>query len=151
MPYEESIKCPLIISHPASVEKGLVIDDFALSIDIAPTILNVAGTRIPKRMQGKSLVPILQGNKSGWRKSFLVEYYATENPFPWAHNLDYRVVRLGQYKYIRWSKEDDGHELYNMKNDPFEQNNLALDPAFKDIKKKALNEMESLVVEVLGF
>ena len=151
LPYEEAIKCPLIISHPVSIEKDTRIDDFALSIDIAPTILNATKTSIPKRVQGRSLLPLLQGNKSDWRKSFLVEYFATEKPFPWTHNLDYRVVRLGQYKYIRWNKEDDGHELYDLKNDPFEQINLALNPAFKGIKEQALNEMESLVVESLGF
>lgn len=150
LPYEESVKSPLIISHPASIEPGSVIRDFALSIDMAPTIVAAAGAQIPGRMQGRSLLPLLYGQKAPWRDSFLVEYYAHDNPFPWIVNLDYRLVRMGRYKYVRWIRKDDAEELYDLEADPFERRNLAGASTHSAVLGEARELMSSLVLETLG-
>ena len=125
-PYEESIKCPLIISHRgANPEPVAAVDTFALSVDIAPTLLEAAGAAIPGRIQGRSLLPCAGEFARVSRDAFLVEYYGHENPFPWIANIDYRAVRFGRYKYIRWLREDDAHELYDLDADPFELRNIA--------------------------
>ena len=148
-PYEESIKSPLIISHRAAIESRRV-DAFALSIDIAPTLLEAARAEIPHSVQGRSLLQHALGSRERGREAFLVEYYGHENPFPWIANIDYRAVRLGRYKYIRWIREDEAHELYDLQSDPFELRNIAADPAHAATVARARETMASLVLGSLG-
>jgi arylsulfatase A-like enzyme len=148
-PYEESIRSPLIISQRAAIEPRR-IEAFALSVDIAPTLLQAAGVEIPKSVQGRSLLPLALGQRTRWRDAFLVEYYSHENPFPWLANIDYRAVRIGRYKYIRWIREDEAHELYDLDTDPFELRNLAGDPAHATTVARARTAMQALVTASLG-
>jgi N-acetylglucosamine-6-sulfatase len=147
-PYEESIKCPLLISH-ASIEPRQV-DSFALSVDIAPTLLDAAGVAIPRSVQGRSLLAQARGKAGATRESFLVEYYGHENPFPWIANIDYRAVRMGRYKYIRWIREDEAQELYDLEADPFELRNLAGEAALANVLQRARATLQSLVLASLG-
>ena len=149
LPYEESIKSPLIIAHPAAIEPRRV-DEFALSIDIAPTLLEAAQAEIPRSVQGRSLLPLALGRRVRGREAFLVEYYGHENPFPWIANIDYRAVRFGRYKYIRWIREDEAHELYDLEKDPLELRNLASDPAHAATVAKARKTLADLVLGSLG-
>jgi N-acetylglucosamine-6-sulfatase len=148
-PYEESIKSPLVISHRASIEPRRV-DAFALSIDIAPTLLEAASVQIPHSVQGRSLLSHARGSRERGREAFLVEYYGHENPFPWIANIDYRAVRLGRYKYIRWIREDEAHELYDLETDPFELRNIVADPAHAATVARARETMAALVLGSLG-
>jgi N-acetylglucosamine-6-sulfatase len=147
-PYEESIKCPLLISH-ASIEPRPVAA-FALSVDIAPTLLEAAGATIPRSVQGRSLLAQARGRPGTTRESFLVEYYGHENPFPWIANIDYRAVRMGRYKYIRWIREDEAQELYDLEADPFELRNLAGEAAHANVIQRARATLQSLVLASLG-
>ena len=88
-------------------------------------------------MQGRSLLPLLHRRKPRWRDAFLIEYYAHDNPFPWLADLDYRAVRMGRYKYVRWIRRDDAEELYDLEADPFEQRNLAGVPAHAAVLSRA--------------
>jgi arylsulfatase A-like enzyme len=148
-PYEESIKSPLIISHRAAIEPRR-IEAFALSIDIAPTLLEAAQTEIPRSVQGRSLLAHARASSTRGREAFLIEYYGHENPFPWIANIDYRAVRFGRYKYIRWIREDEAHELYDLEIDPFEVRNLAADPAHAATVARAREILAALVVGSLG-
>jgi N-acetylglucosamine-6-sulfatase len=148
-PYEESIKSPLIIAHRASIEPRRS-DVFALSIDIAPTLLDVAQAGIPHSVQGRSLLAHARGSRERGREAFLVEYYGHENPFPWIANIDYRAVRLGRYKYIRWIREDEAHELYDLETDPFELRNIVADPAQAATVARARETLAALVLGSLG-
>ncbi len=148
-PYEESIKSPLIISHAASIEPRRV-GAFALSIDIAPTLLEAAHVEMPHSVQGRSLLSHARGSREPGREAFLVEYYGHENPFPWIANIDYRAVRLRRYKYIRWIREDEAHELYDLETDPFELRNIVADPAHAATVARARETMAALVLGSLG-
>ena len=151
MPYEESIRCPLIISHPAVVAPGTIIDDFALSIDIAPTVVAAAGAPVPLRMQGRSLQPLLSGRRpDGWRDAFLVEYYSHGNPFHWTARLNYRTVREGPYKLTRWISQDGAEELYDLSADPYERRNLASDPEMAEVLNRMRGQMSKLVLDSMG-
>jgi arylsulfatase A-like enzyme len=149
-PYEESVRCPLVVSHPARVDPGRGVSAFALSIDIAPTLLDAAGLAIPPGVQGRSLLPHLAGPPTGGRDAFLIEYHGHENPFPWIANIDYRAVRFGRYKYIRWVRHDDAHELYDLEADPLERRNLADDPTSAPLVAQAREKLASLVLGSLG-
>ena len=151
LPYEEAIKGPLIMSHPASIERSSVIDQFALSIDVAPTLVSAAGRTPPGRMQGRTLLPLLHAAETIWRDAFLVEYYAHENPFPWAFNLDYRAIRMGQYKYVRWIHQQGFDELYDLASDPYEQKNLIEINRYSDILHSARARLADLVLASMGF
>ncbi|HXV40695.1 MAG TPA: sulfatase-like hydrolase/transferase [Steroidobacteraceae bacterium] len=151
LPYEESIRSPLIVSHAAAIESGLRVADFALSIDIAPTAIAAAGADVPTTIQGRSILPLLRGRPPGdWRQSFLVEFHSHENPMPWTANLDYRVVRMGRYKYIRWTHETDAAELYDLESDPLEEHNLVAQPEMATVVAKAKSELARLVLESMG-
>jgi arylsulfatase A-like enzyme len=84
------------------------------------------------------------------RDAFLVEYYGHENPFPWIANIDYRAVRFGRHKYIRWIREDEAHELYDLETDPFELRNLAADPAHAATVARGRETLAALVLGSLG-
>ncbi len=59
--YEESLRMPLIIRHPGSIEPGQKLDQMTLNVDFAPTLLDMAGLGVPDEMQGESFAPLLQG------------------------------------------------------------------------------------------
>jgi N-acetylglucosamine-6-sulfatase len=143
LPYEESLRAPLVMRLPGLAEPGTRPAAFALSIDLAPTILGVAGVEIPSRIQGRSLVPVLRGEVDSVRDHACMEYYSHENPMPWTVDLDYRVVREDRFKYIQWTRFEDAEELYDLQVDPYEQINLVLDPE----RRVLLERMRALVVD----
>jgi arylsulfatase A-like enzyme len=148
-PYEESIRSPLILHHGATLA-AREVREFALSVDIAPTLLEAAGVAIPRSVQGRSMLAAARGQPTRARDSFLVEYHGHENPFPWIANIDYRAIRMGRYKYIRWIREDDAHELYDLESDPGELRNLAGEPEHSRVVADARAKLAALVLESLG-
>src|SRR5207249_8303011 len=72
--YEESIRDPLLMRYPKLIKAGTMLDQLVLNIDIAPTFLELAGARVPKSVQGRSLLPLFKDAKTPWRKAFLTEY-----------------------------------------------------------------------------
>lgn len=149
MPYEESIKAPLIISYPRLSNAAPVVDGLVLSIDLSATALDVAGIDQPSTIQGKSLLPLLKGEKEAIRSEALVEYYSNEKPFPWTAQLDYRVVLSDTYKYIKWLRFEEA-ELYDLAKDPFEQNNLIHDASHQKRVKRMHAQLQDLQLEALG-
>jgi arylsulfatase A-like enzyme len=125
-PLEESIRVPLLIYDPRCEknQRGKKIQDMALNIDIAPTILKLAGVERPGQMQGQSLLGLIRGEKTSWRKDFLIEYL-------FEHELivipKSEAVRSKEWKYLRYMPKGDAvcEELYNLEADPLEVNNLA--------------------------
>ena len=121
--YEESIRMPLLVRYPAAIKPGTVRDEFALNIDVAPTLLELAGVTRPGTMQGRSLVPLLKGAKPAWRSSFLIEYYS-DQVFPRVLQMGYKAVRSGRWKYIHYLELDGMDELYDLESDPYEMKNV---------------------------
>ena len=150
MPYEESVKAPLVIRHPGIENPVSNVDGLALSIDISATVLDIAKfIKLPRTIQGKSLLPLIEGREPSIRPAALIEYYSNENPFPWTAQLDYRVVVTDQYKYIKWLRFDEA-ELYDLKKDPFEQINLIHDLEHLDVVKEMQGRLRRLQLEALG-
>jgi len=148
MPFEESIRNPLLMRYPPEVTAGTVVDEFALTVDIAPTVLELAGAPIGAHIQGRSLLPLVRGEDAYWRKSILVEFYTYENPFPWLVDMDYRLVRTKQYKYVHWVKY--GPELYDLEADPFETRNIIDAPGMASVARTLRAELGRLTLETLG-
>jgi N-acetylglucosamine-6-sulfatase len=148
MPYDESIRSPILVRYPPRIEAGTQVDGLTLSIDIAPTILDFAGAEISDRIQGRSLVPLLTGQVDDWRESVLVEFYTYENPMPWLTDMDYRAVRTDRYKYIHWVRHEG--ELYDLEADPYETTNLIDDPRMSEVVAGLRKELGGLALQALG-
>jgi N-acetylglucosamine-6-sulfatase len=144
--YEESIRMPLLVRYPKAVKPGTVRNEFALNIDLAPTVLELAGVTVPANMQGHSLVPLLKGERSSWRNSFLIEYYS-DKVFPRMSQMGYKAVRNGRWKYIQYLELPGMDELYDLKTDPYELKNLVADPNSVKVLTELKKEMQRLLKE----
>lgn len=149
LPYEESIRNPLIIRYPALARPGARPDALTSSVDIAPTALELGGAP-PGGTQGRSLVPVLRGDTAGWRRAVLVEFTSYENPFPHLVDMDYRAVRTSRYKFVRWLKFPGMEELYDLQEDSLEQHNLANRPAMAATRAELEAELGRLVLDAMG-
>jgi arylsulfatase A-like enzyme len=122
--YEESARIPLLMRLPSLVQAGRSIDELALNIDLAPTLLELCGAPMAQGMHGRSLVPLLRGERAPWRDSLLIEYFS-DRVFPWVANMGYQAVRTRRYKYIHYVDLAGMDELYDLDADPYELVNLA--------------------------
>jgi len=121
--YEETVRIPLIVRDPRQPSRGTTPSQMAQTIDLAPTILAMAGVTDTVSRHGVSLVPILNGSATTWRSSVLVEYY-TDQVFPRTLTMGYQAVRTERHKYIHYLELTGMDELYDLETDPFELNNL---------------------------
>ena len=125
--YEEAIRIPLAVRYPPLIKKrSATRDQMVLTIDLAPTFLELGGAPAPKNLHGKSLVSLLGNEGRGIRDSFLIEYYS-DTVFPRVRNMGYQAVRTDRWKYIHYLHLPGMDELYDLKQDPYEMNNLAAD------------------------
>lgn len=148
MPYDESIRSPILIRYPPRIDAGLQVDGLTLSVDLAPTLLDFAGADVGDHIQGRSLVPLLVGQDAEWRESIMVEFYTYENPMPWLTDMDYRAVRTDRYKYIHWVKHED--ELYDLVSDPYETTNLIRSPELSGVVDELRTELGRLALDAMG-
>ena len=142
--YEESIRIPLFMRWPKLFKAGSAIDQFALNIDIAPTLLEIGGAPAPKEINGHSLVPLLRGEKVPWRDSFLIEYFS-DKVFPRVSKMGYQAVRDARWKYIHYTDLDGMDELYDLKIDPYEMNNLATGSQASETKAQMRAKLQQFV------
>lgn len=150
MPYEEAARAPLLVRYPLLAVAGSRIDGLAVSVDIAPTVLDVAGATIGEQIQGRSLVPLLTGAATDWRSAILIEYISHEYPMPWLLDMEYRAVRTDRYKYIHWSQHEGEDEVYDLDADPYEMTNIIGDPSRAGIVEELREELGRLVLEAMG-
>lgn len=116
-PYEESIRVPLLVRAPHG-PAGQTVDALVMNVDLAPTLLDLAGVGPPDYMQGESFAPLLAGASTPSRDHLYYNYYF-EPPFPAPTT---HTLRTRRYKYIEY--EGRGPELYDLEKDPDETTNL---------------------------
>jgi N-acetylglucosamine-6-sulfatase len=133
--YEETIRIPLLIRAPGSTQRGQRLNPFALSIDIAPTMLEFAAAPRPANLQGRSLAPLLRGARIGWREDFLIEYFS-DTVFPRIRNMGYQAVRTERWKYIQYQELKGMDELYDLSADPYELNNVIASGPVADMQRR---------------
>lgn len=141
--YEEGIRMPLLMSYPALIAPGQQLDPMVLNIDLAPTVLALAGVPAPAAVQGRSLVPLLKGEHPAWRDSFLVEYY-TDTVMPRILNMGYRAVRTERWKYIHYLELPGMDELYDLAADPYEMQNIIDFPTARQARAAMQAELQQL-------
>jgi len=128
--YEESLKMPLIVKWPGVTQAGSICEQMVQNLDYAETFLKLAETQIPADMQGRSLVPLLRGEKpTDWRKSIYYHYYE----YPSVHMVPRHYgVRTEQYKLMKFYQFGNEWEFYDLKADPDELTNEYKNPAYAD-------------------
>lgn len=131
--YEASMRVPMLAYWPGLMNGGKVIQELVANIDIAPTILEVAGLKAPAYMDGRSFLPLLKGENISWRDALLYEYYWERN-FPQTPTM--HAIRENRYKYIHYTGIWDTDELYDLAEDPHELNNLIRSPQHQEIVKR---------------
>jgi arylsulfatase A-like enzyme len=119
--HEVSIRVPMVVRYPKRIKPGSVSDRMVLNLDIAPTLLDVAGVPIPKELQGRSWVPLFKDPQAEFRKDWLYEYYE----YPDSHKVrPHRGVRTEQWKLMHFYQNPEEFELYDLEKDPWEKENL---------------------------
>jgi arylsulfatase A-like enzyme len=153
--YEPAITTPLIIYWPGHTKGGTVNTDMILNIDHAPTFLEIAGSKAPKEMDGKSYKSILEGKTPpDWRKS---TYYRYWMHLDGSHNVPAHYgVRTDRYTLIYYygkglnmtgSKNKDlppEWELFDRQKDPNQMRNVFADPAYQATVRELQAELVRL-------
>jgi arylsulfatase A-like enzyme len=123
--HEESIRVPMLVFEPRlpANARGRTCDEMVLNIDLAPTILDLAGLVPPQRMQGKSLVPLLTRADLPFREDWFYEHHVRTRGLPIERS---EGVRARRWKYIRYIDQKPNYEqLFDLEADPRETRNLA--------------------------
>lgn len=141
--YEETIRIPLLVRYPPRIAAGALASQLVLSIDLAPTLLELAGLQPGPQVQGRSLVPIFGGRPAGWRDSFLIEYYS-DTVFPRVLNMGYSAVRTSTAKYIAYRDLRGMDEMYDLQADPYEERNLIGAPGASALRASLQAELHRL-------
>jgi arylsulfatase A-like enzyme len=144
--YDESLRVPFVISDPRSEKshRGKVIHSPVLNVDIAPTLLALAGLEPSGPMQGKSLVPLLQGEvPPDWRTEFLAEHRFDIESIP-----KWEGVRGRRWVYARYYTQSPPYEfLHDLRSDPDQLKNLA-DSRLHSANLKTMRERCDLLLEL---
>lgn len=125
--YEEGIRIPLFLRYPPLIKAGTRRNQMALTLDFAPTLLEVAGVKAPAGLHGKSLVSLFSQNGPALRDAFLIEHFS-ETVFPRTRGMGYQAIRTEAWKYIHYVDLPDSDELYDLNRDPYEMRNLIASP-----------------------
>ncbi len=145
--HEPSIRVPWLIRYPKRIQPGTVSDAMVLNIDVAPTVLELAGAPRPAHLHGQSTVPLFAGKPTPWRKDWLYEYFE----YPAVHSVrKHRGIRTDRYKLIHYFEEPQEWELYDLLTDPGEERNLAGDRAYAGLRKRLQARMAQLVAATRG-
>lgn len=145
--HEPSIRIPMAVRFPGLTKEAKTIDQQVLTVDMAPSLLELTGTAPLSNIDGRSWVTLVKSGDPGWRKSWFY-YYNYEAEFPYTPNV--RGVRTEEWKYIHYPHGDGGPdrhmaELYNLRRDPEENTNLISDPGSAAVLEQLRTELTRLM------
>lgn len=140
-PYDPCLRVPFLLRYPMLAQPESVIDRMVLNIDVAPTILDLAGVKPTVPMHGSSFAPLLADSQAAWRDSFLFEYFL-ERVSP--RCPQYFGVRTTDWKYVHYPQLSGMDELYHLADDPGERLNLIDQPEFRSDLQRLQTELKRL-------
>jgi N-acetylglucosamine-6-sulfatase len=146
--HEPSLRIPLLVRYPG-LGRGKVIEQQVLTLDVAPSLLDLCAAKPLSGVHGESWVKLVRQGDPAWRKSWFYEYNY-EKQFPYTPNV--RAVRTDRWKYIHYPHGDgkpDRHlaELYDIQHDPEERCNRISDPGCRQLVTSLREELERLIRE----
>ncbi len=156
--YEESLRMPFLVRYPKEIKAGSTNEDISLNVDFAPTFLDYAGIDTPEHMQGRSFRQNLTGKTpKNWRKSMYYRYWMNlahhDNPAHYGiRTKDYKLIFFyGLPLDARGAKAkatEAAWELYDLRKDPKELNNVYNNPEYARVTKKLKAELLKLKDEL---
>lgn len=141
--YEEGIRIPLFVRYPALIKPGTRRNQMVLTVDFAPTLIELAGAPVPAGLHGRSFTSLFAANGPALRDAFMIEHFS-ENVFPRTRQMGYRAIRTEGWKYIHYVDLPDADELYDLNRDPFEMRNLIASAGHAPELKRLREELAKL-------
>jgi arylsulfatase A-like enzyme len=147
LPYEPSSHLPLLLRGPG-ISPGVRSGELTMNVDLAPTILSIAGASATVPIDGRSLLPFARKPAKRTRRPLLLEGFtkavevATAKPIFNAPVRDFQGVKVGPYKYVRYA--GGVRELYDLRDDPAELHSRVSDPRYRLVRaylSKRLNRL----------
>jgi len=148
LPYQASTSVPLFVAGP-DIKSG-ENNNVVLNIDFLPTILELASVKLPENIHGNSILPILKNEETEWRENFIhegIEGFGGILPHLAVIGTDYRYIETYEDRSL---SKVNFVELYNMKNDPVEMNNLAQDSSLQPVVEKHKKRIVKHKKEILN-
>jgi arylsulfatase A-like enzyme len=139
--HEPSIRVPLMVRYPKRIPPGVVRSEMVLDIDIAPTLLDLAGVTVPEHMQGKTLIPFAAAANPEFRKDWYYEYFEWPNP---ESVRPCRGIRTERFKLIQYVMDPQQFEMYDLQSDSGELNNLYGKPEHAALQAQLIVRLEEL-------
>ena len=146
--HEGSVRIPLVIAGPG-FNRSMVVPEVVSLVDVAPTLLEAVGLPVPKEMQGKSLLPLVERKVEGWRNEVFIQI---------SESMVGRALRTERWKYCVVAPDKEGPrdpssdryvewQLYDLYADPFELVNLAGRREYREIAAQLRERLKALMVE----
>lgn len=149
--HEPSIRIPLVVRYPGltPADRPKTVDGQVLTLDVAPSLLELCGAPTLGKIHGKSWVKLVREGDPSWRTAWFYEYNY-EKQFPYTPNV--RGVRTDSWKYMHYPHGDgspDRHlaELYNIEFDPEERHNLIANPKYAPVVAQLKTQLAQLMAE----
>ena len=139
--YEESFRTPMVMRYPGVIKPGTQSQHMVMNLDIAPTLLDIAGVAVPSDMQGESFLPLLTDKSAKGRDAIYYHYY---------ENGEHAVsphfgIKTERYKLIRFYKRVESWELYDLKKDPQEMSNLYGSKKHRKVQEELKVKLKGLI------
>lgn len=143
------MRIPLLAYCPSLIKAGLRCDALVANIDVAPTLLKLAGVALPKSFDGQCFAGLFDDPSAAnlWRKTLLYEYY-WEPSYPQTPTMF--ALRSRQYKLIQYHGIWDTDELYDIAKDPRETRNLIHEPEYKQLVSQLRQQLHRRLKETGG-
>jgi arylsulfatase A-like enzyme len=138
--YDGTIRIPMIVRLPGVISAGKVRQELVGLIDLMPTLCELTGQKIPAKVQGASLIPLLQGKSADWRKVIF-----SEIGYPRHRHGRSAMARTHTHKYVHHENIDGGgpfEELFDMIEDPWETRNEINNPQYAGVVVHLKKEIE---------
>ncbi len=143
--YEESFRMPFMVQYPGVIESKSTNEELLLNIDFAPTFLDLAGLEIPKDIQGTSFKKQLLDDKNAETRDAIYYHYYE---WPKWHNVQpHYGVRTDRYKLIHYYYSMDEWELFDLKTDKNEMNNLYGKPGYEELTAELKEKIKELQIK----
>lgn len=142
-PYEACARVPFIVYAP-SMFPARADTHLVANIDLAPTFAELGGVDAPQTADGESLVPLLKDPNAKWRDAILLEHWPTEEGVG-SKIPEFYAVRTAEWKYVEYVTGEK--ELYDLRNDPYELQNVAGQPGYAETEKELKARLDELKKE----